>query len=233
MHFASRKNTLRLVNPQGLPHKFCEISVTGFSAFFIDVAMGILTVLFNRQIMKYLGSDALAVYGPIINISTFVQCCAYSVGQASQPIISANFGAGNGKRVRQTLSPAVWTTVFFGIFWTALSIIRPNLYIHIFMKPSPEILAIAPAIIRKYALSFLLLPFNIFSTYYFQAIMKPKAAFIVSVARGLVISGALILILPVLSGAESLWFAMPITELLVMFYAAAAVKGYTQALTDK
>ena len=101
------------------------------------------------------------------------------------------------------------------------------------MKPSPEILAIAPAIIRKYALSFLLLPFNIFSTYYFQAIMKPKAAFIVSVARGLVISGALILILPVLSGAESLWFAMPITELLVMFYAAAAVKGYTQALTDK
>lgn len=233
MHFASRKNTLRLVNPQGLPHKFREISVTGFSAFFIDVAMGILTVLFNRQIMKYLGSDALAVYGPIINISTFVQCCAYSVGQASQPIISANFGAGNGKRVRQTLSPAVWTTAFFGIFWTALSIICPNLYIHIFMKPSPEILAIAPAIIRKYALSFLLLPFNIFSTYYFQAIMKPKAAFIVSVARGLVISGALILILPVLSGAESLWYAMPITELLVMFYAAAAVKGYTQALTDK
>lgn len=35
------------------------------------------------------------------------------------------------------------------------------------------ILAIAPAIIRRYALSFLLLPFNIFSTYYFQAIMKP------------------------------------------------------------
>ena len=101
------------------------------------------------------------------------------------------------------------------------------------MKPSPEILAIAPAIIRKYALSFLLLPFNIFSTYYFQAIMKPKAAFIVSVARGLVISGALILILPVLSGAESLWYAMPITELLVMFYAVAAIKEYTQALTDK
>ena len=40
--------------------------------------------------MKYLDSDALAVYATVINISTFVQCCAYSIGQAAQPIISTN-----------------------------------------------------------------------------------------------------------------------------------------------
>lgn len=77
------------------------------------------------------------------------------------------------------------------------------------------------------ALSFLILPFNIFSTYYFQSIMKPKAAFIVSVFRGLVISGILILVLPLLFGAESLWLAMPLTEVLVMFYVAARIKKYT------
>ena len=59
---------------------------------------------------------------------------------------------------------------------TALSFAAPNLYIRVFMSPTPEILAIAPAIIRTYALSFLLLPFNIFSTYYFQAMMKPSTA---------------------------------------------------------
>ena len=58
--------------------------------------MGILTVFFNRQIMYWLGAAALSVYGVIVNISGFVQCCAYSVGQASQPIISNNFGAGRG-----------------------------------------------------------------------------------------------------------------------------------------
>lgn len=107
----------------------------------------------------------------------------------------------------------------------------PNLYIRIFMAPTPEILDMAPTIVRTYALSFLLLPFNIFSTYYFQAIMKPGAAFVVSVARGLVISGILIMILPVLMEEASLWFAMPVTELLVMFYAAAAIRKYTKALT--
>ncbi len=232
-HFVSKKNTLRLVRPHALVQKLGKITVTGFSSFFIDVAMGILTVLFNRQIMKYLGSNALAIYGPIINVSTFVQCCAYSVGQAAQPIISTNYGAGKASRIRETLRCALWTTAVFGVFWTALSVAAPNLYIRIFMSPTEEILAMAPAIIRAYAVSFLLLPFNIFSTYYFQAILQPRAAFVVSVARGLVISGALILALPVVAGADSIWFAMPITELIVMFYAAANIRKDTAALLEE
>ena len=89
---------------------------------------------------------------------------------------------------------------------------------------------LATAIVRTYALSFLLLPFNIFSTYYFQAIMKPHAAFVVSVARGLVISGILILALPALVSADAIWFAMPVTELLAMLCAAVMIRKYTGSL---
>lgn len=39
-HFASRKNTLRLVKPKRLTRKLWKIAVTGFSSFFIDMAMG-------------------------------------------------------------------------------------------------------------------------------------------------------------------------------------------------
>ena len=60
--------------------------------------------------------------------------------------------------------------------------------------------------------------------------MKPGAAFIVSVARGLVISGLLILALPALLGADALWLAMPITELLVAVYTVAAMRKYTKTL---
>ena len=81
---------------------------------------------------------------------------------------------------------SLWATTFFGVFWTVLSMIGPNLYIRIFMSLTPEILNIAPAIIRTYALSFLLLPMFLL--------------------------------------AASLWFAMPVTEFLVMVYAAITIK---------
>lgn len=227
-HFRSAKNTLRLEKPKRLFLMLKTISVTGFSTFFIDVAMGILTMLFNRQILKYLGTDALSVYGIIINISTFVQCCAYSIGQASQPIISTNFGAGRGERIRQILKYALETAVVFGLVWTALAELVPNVFVRIFMTPTDEILAIAPGIIRSYGLSFLLLPFNIFSTYYFQALMKPAASFIVSVARGALISGILIYILPAVAGADAIWFSMPLTELIVAIYVTVMMMKYTK-----
>lgn len=229
-HFLSKKNTLKLVKPVGLFSILRSICVTGFSTFFIDVAMGILTMLFNRQILKYLGTNALSVYGIIINISTFVQCCAYSIGQASQPMISTNYGAGKGERIAQILKYALGTAAVFGLVWTALAVFVPNLFVRIFMTPTEEILTIAPGIIRSYGISFLLLPFNIFSTYYFQALMRPKASFVVSVSRGAVISGILIYILPAVAGADAIWFAMPITELLVAVYVTMRMAQYTKAV---
>lgn len=232
-HFFSKKNTLRFVKPTSFAKKLKSVTVTGFSTFFIDVAMGILTILFNRQILKYLGTDALSIYGIIINISTFVQCCAYSIGQASQPIISTNYGAGKGKRIKEVLRYALGTAFVFGLLWTAASLAVPNLFIRIFMTPTDSILKLAPSIIRSYGISFLLLPFNIFSTYYFQALMKPTASFVVSVSRGVVISGILILLLPMIAPASAIWFAMPITELIVAVFVAIVMFRYTRALTNK
>lgn len=223
-HFLSKKNTLRLTRVPALRQKSLKILVTGFSTFFIDVAMGILTMLFNRQIMRYLGADALAVYGVIVNISTFVQCCAYSVGQAAQPILSVNFGAHLWDRIRETLKYALYTALVFGLIWTVVIFAVPNGFIRIFMTPTDSVLAMAPKILRLYGLSFLLLPLNVVSTYYFQAIMRPGTSFVVSVGRGVVVSGTLILVLPLLFGADALWLAMPVTELIVAVYVVLAMR---------
>lgn len=49
-------------------------------------------------------------------------------------------------------------------------------------------------------------------------------------ARGLVISGALILLLPEVLGPAAIWWAMPVTELLVACYAVSAMRRATRAL---
>lgn len=229
-HFRSKERSIHLEKPVRLITKLKTISVTGFSTFFIDVAMGILTMLFNRQVLKYLNTDALSIYGIIINISTFVQCCAYSIGQASQPMISTNFGAGKGERISEILKYALGTAVVFGVIWTALAEFTPNLFVRIFMTPTKEILAIAPNIIRAYGLSFLLLPLNVFSTYYFQALMKPFASFAVSVSRGALISGFLIYMLPAMAGGNAIWFSMPLTELIVAICVIILMAKYTAQL---
>lgn len=228
-HFTSRKNTLRFVWPRHFIRRIAQIAATGFSTFIIDIAMGVLTILFNNQIMKYLGQNALSVYGILINLSTFAQCSAYSIGQAAQPIISMNFGAGKTSRIKETLKYTLFTCALFGIIWTALMIAFPNGFVRIFMKPSQPILKIAPGIISTYGLSFLLLPLNIFSTYYFQALMEAKMSMIISCLRGIVLSGLLIMALPLIN-PNAIWLAMPITELLTAFLVVFEMRKSRQEL---
>jgi len=216
-HFFSKKNTLRLEKFSKAIKNTVSIIVTGAPSAFTDIAMGILNIIFNHQIVRYLGDDALAVYAVIVNISTFVQCCAYSVGQASQPIISINYGASKPKRIAEILRYALISSAVFALFWTALVFIMPNSFTYLFMTPTEGVLRIAPSILRAYALSFLLLPFNIFATYYFQAVLKSGVSFIISLARGLVLSSALLLLLPLIM-PSLLWYAMLLCEVITAVY---------------
>lgn len=125
--------------------------------------------------------------------------------------------------VGQYQGPADKTAAVFGVVWTLAAELVPNGFVRIFITPTDSILSIAPSIIRRYGISFLL-PFSIFSTYYFQAMMKPSTAFVVSVSRGAVISGILIYLLPVIAGASGIWFAMPITELVVAVFVAVMMR---------
>lgn len=230
VHFFRKKNTLRFVEPSSVLRKLWNISVVGFSTAISDLAMGIIGILFNRQIMKYLGTDALAVYGILAQITPFAQCLAYGAGQAAQPIISQNLGAGQHDRIKECLKYGLYTCAGMGIFWTAVTQLAPNFFVHFFMTPTPAVLEIAPGIIRAYGISYILLPFNLFATYYFQAMMKANISMIASLARGAVISGGMILLLPMIAGADSIWYAMLITEVLVAGYGVYHMVKCTRTL---
>ncbi|MDO4342002.1 MAG: MATE family efflux transporter [Eubacteriales bacterium] len=231
-HFFKRENTLRLVPIRQLSGTVGRMIETGFSAFFADLAMGIVTALLNRGIVRYAGTDALAVYGVIVYVGTCAQCSAYSVGQAAQPLFSINFGARKWDRIRQTQTCAIRSVIVFSLFWTGVSMVFPEQIVRIFMDATPGVLEIAPTIIRIYATSFLLLPFNIYSAYYFQSIMRARAALWLAVARGLVISGGLILLLPLIFKATGLWIAMPITDAITFAATLFLTIRYTKTLEE-
>ena len=144
-HFFSRKNTLRLVKPEKLMCKLREIAVTGFSTFFIDVAMDILTVLFIGDLRLHHSGQHLCSVLRVQRWSGVTADHLHKRGRREKGAYPENASAG-----------AVDDGFFRGILDGAQHGV-PNLYIRIFMAPTPEVLDMAPAIVRTYALSFLLL----------------------------------------------------------------------------
>ncbi len=176
--------------------------------------MNLLQDNVRKLYFKYFG----AAFGSAMVSSIYGLVDTAVVGQSLGP---------NGTGALAVVAP-LWNLIYSLGLLTGIG--GSDLYLYVFMKPTARILEIGPAIIRTYALSFLLLPLNVFSTYYFQALMQPQTAFIVSVFRGMLISGALILILPLLAGPDSIWLAMPITELLIGLYVIHQMHASTRSL---
>ena len=232
-HFFSKKCTLRFAKVSHVFKKAFDIIKIGFPVFIVDIAVGITVLIFNNRIMHYLDEDALAVYGVIVNINYFVQCVAYGIGQAAQPVLSVNYGAMQYDRVKKASRYAWITAAVAGVVFLSVAEIMPMQLLRIFMKTTPQVEQIAPDILRTYCICYLIVPLNILSTYYLQAIMKAGASLIVSLLRSVILSSILLFAMPAIAGKDSLWYVMNIVEAVTFAVMIIIAAVYEKKLFSK
>ena len=211
-HFFSRSNRLRFEKPSGILNCAGRILSTGIGTGLVDLANAILFTLMNNQINRYSTVNAMSVFGVMVNIDTLFQSLFAGVGQAIQPIASTNSGAGEKERCISVRNLGIMTSTAMGILFTAVCLIFPTQIIRLFMDATPEVLEITPAIMRKFFILLLFIGTNIVSIYYLQSVLQPGKALIISLGRGIVVSGVLALVLPAVMKETGLWLALPIAE---------------------
>lgn len=214
-HFLHRRCTLRLTRPGGLAGRLGRIVSVGFGAGMLDLANAVLFALLNNQIMRYGGVVYLAVFGAVGTMSSLFQSLFAGVGQALQPIASTNFGAGEHARVRGTLRYALAASLALGALFMLIGLCAPKAVVRLFMHATPETLAAAGSVIRPYSFVYLFMAVNVTATYFLQSTLRARQATAVSLLRGLIVSGAMILLLPLVFGLGGVWYAMPAAELIV------------------
>lgn len=218
-----KKTSLKLVKPHCWIPALKKIFTVGFGAGVSSLAVIVVTFITNNQIMKYSGTAALAVYGMLGTIAAVLNSVFSGVGQAAQPIVSENYGAGNLDRCWRAEKLGMNTAVILGVIFAGLSLLFPLQITALFMQTTPEILEIAPYIVRIYGISFLPLSVNSFVIYYLQSISCPRMATVISLLRGVVLNSILLLILPWIMGENGIWWAILLAETAAFGTAAVCI----------
>ena len=232
-YFFSKKCSLRIVKPAKLLNYFREIIVNGFGSGFSILAVMVLTFIANNQIMTYSDADSLAVYGMICTLSTLFLSIYTGVGQACQPIASSNFGANLKERYMGVRRMGLITCMILGVVFSGLCLLIPEQLTMLFMQVTPGVMEVAPFILRVYGISFLPLAFTAFLSIYLQSVMRPVAATVISVCRGLAVSGVLLYILPAIMGGDGIWYAFTVAEFLVAADALVYMIRADKAVSSK
>lgn len=220
LHLFSKKNTLALIKVASFWKRSVRTMSIGFSSFLCSVGMGTVAILFNNQIMRYFGSNELAIYGVAGNLFTLIQTFSYGIGNAAQPIVAENMGAGKLERVRQTRNLGCYVAAGIGLLSMGMALLFPTQIVRLYMKASKEILTAAPGILRQYFTCLLFVPFNIYAAYYLQAVQKVKASTMVSLLQSVLLCTTFLYLFPLIFGRGSIWYVMLFAEL---FSAMAAV----------
>lgn len=214
-HFFRKSCHLKLAKPFAVFRGIRSTIKVGFCSGVIELGAVFTAVLMNNQIIKYGGTTELAVYGVLVTILQLFTAVFSGVGQAIQPLVSSNYGAGNHERNRQFLKMSMLTVGIMGAVFTVVGELFPVGITKLFIDATPAVIQAAPSIFGIFFLLFIPSGVTVLAVYYLQSTMQHKMAIFLSVLKGVLVSGAFILILPIFFKLNGVWAAMPCSEVLV------------------
>ena len=199
----------------------------GSSELMSNISGSLIGMLYNAQLMRFLGEDGVAAFSIACYFFPIIFMVYNAIGQSAQPILSYNFGAGNGARVRKAFRLALLTAVAAGLGFFGLTALFSRWIVAMFIDSSCPACAIAVRGLPLFASGFVFFAVNIVSIGYFQSVERPRPAMAVTVLRGFVFMAACFFGLPLLLGVEGIWLAVPLAEALT-FAVVAAIYGRTR-----
>jgi len=216
IYFARRNSSLlRLTRTRWHGKTLLRACTNGASELMTNLSSSIVSALYNLQLLRLAGEDGVAAYGVImyanfIFIAIFI---GYSIGVA--PVVGFHFGADNTGELKSLFRKSLILMLFFGGGMLILGQLLARPVAQIFVGYDAALLELTDRGFRLYALSFLLMGFNIFSSAFFTALSNGMVSAVISFMRTLVFQVAAILLLPLLiPGTDAIWLAVVAAELL-------------------
>ncbi|MCI8575900.1 MAG: MATE family efflux transporter [Bacilli bacterium] len=114
----------------------------GLSSFITQMIVLVLFVFMNNMltglgtVTKYGADIPLSVYGIVSKVNSLYISSVLGIAIGAQPIIGFNYGAGNKRRVKETLKKVLIVNFSLGILFNLLFLLFPELIIRIFISSS-------------------------------------------------------------------------------------------------
>lgn len=183
----------------------------GFAFFIAQMAMGLISLVYNSQLGKYGKDTAISVYAVVASIMTFVIMPASGISQGIQPIVGNNFGAGNYKRVMTVLYQAsAFSTGVTCIIWLIVMFFPKAILLS--FGASEKMLEIGVTGLRTNFCITPVLGFVMVVTTFFQSIAKPVPSIIITFLRQILFLIPFIYIFPIFWGINGIFIAQPVSD---------------------
>ncbi len=211
VHFIRKKGCLRLTWPKFDFTEVLKSFKTGFATSVQHIYHFVTILVCNRLLMSLGDNLGVAVFDIIFNVALLAASVYDAISMALQPMVSTFRSEHNREDIRSTLKEAFKVSFGLSAFLTAVLVAFPQEVCFAFGLREAAELAAGSAAVRIFAAGMIFSGVNMLMTYYYQAMEREFASYLLFTLRSLV----LFLLFGLLLGRgalENFWWTYPLTE---------------------
>lgn len=213
-------NTLRLV-PLKVSRKSAMLALRnigyqckiGSTSLFGELTLAILVYVGNLVFMHYLGDAGVGAFGIACYYTPFFFMMGNAIAQSAQPIISYNYGISRWNEIREARRLLLSTSAAIGAVVALLFILIPDTLVALFVDTASKAGMIAIEGFPNFAAGIMFFILNVAIVGYYQSVEQIRRATLFVFMRGFLLLIPSFILLPKALGAEGIWLAMPLAEL--------------------
>lgn len=219
-YFLSRRAKLRFCRPQRQPGYFLKSCVNGSSQFLTEISTGVVTFLFNIQILKYQGELGISAVTIITFMYYFYISIYMGLASGASPLVSYGAGAGDSEGSQRITRYCYISLAWMSVLVFAVSLSCGHLINRIFSDDT-ALLAIADYGNQLFSACYLFAGVNVVTAALLTAVDRGQAAAVISTMRCLVFPAVAMIALPYFLQEAGVWLAIPVGELLTIVISIA------------
>jgi Na+-driven multidrug efflux pump len=208
-----------------MPRALGKTCVNGLSEMMTSIAMSIVSMLYNFQLMHAAGENGVAAYGVIAYVVMIFAAIFMGYDMGSAPLMSYQYGAKNHVEMRSLLKKSLIYTAVGGLLMFIAGQLLAVPIVGVFVGYDEELRTFTEHGFRIYAIAFLLMGFSMYGSSFFTALNNGVVSAIISFLRTLVFETSSVIVLPLVLGIDGIWISVSVAEVAALVVTAAFMFG--------
>ncbi len=218
--FRNNSSLLKLVKPAWDVRSLVKCIANGSSEFMAEAATSFVGIIYNVQLLKYVGEDGVVIYGLQMYVSLFLSAVFVGYSNGVGPVIGFHYGAQDHRELKNLRKRSLMLIGLTSVLMFVLSEILAYPFSAMFLQDTERLLPYAVHAFRIVSVAYLFTGMAIFGSALFTALNNGQVSALISFLRTFVFELGAVLLLPMLMGIDGIWYSIVFAELM-----AAAVGG--------
>lgn len=185
----------------------------GSSELVGNIAMSVVSILYNFQLIKIAGETGIAAYGALMYVGFIFAAVFLGYGIGRAPIVSYHYGSENTDELKNLFKKDCMSVAVASFSLFVISELLALPLAMLFGGYDEKLFEMIRRAFMIYSFAYLLMGANICGSSFFTALNNGIISALISFLRTLIFQVAAVLILPKLFGLDGIWLSEIVAEI--------------------